>query len=77
MKEDVKRSAEVERRGFVVLGFKSQQIASKLLSVGILPGSRLFVIRVAPGGSVYYLKVDGVSVALRKNELAAIHLDKG
>ncbi len=57
-----------------VLGFTDQHIASKLLSIGILPGSQLQIIRKAPGGVVYYLKVDGVSIALRQNELQAIIL---
>ncbi len=57
-----------------VLGFTDQHIASKLLSIGVLPGSQLQIIRKAPGGFVYFLKVDGVSIALRKNELQAIIL---
>jgi len=56
------------------MGFKNQQVASKLLSVGILPGSTLQVIRKAPGGFVFFLKVDGVSIALRQNELESIIL---
>ncbi|HHB77699.1 MAG TPA: ferrous iron transporter A [Saprospiraceae bacterium] len=59
-----------------VQGFKNPQVASKLLSVGILPGSQLQIIRRAPGSYVYYIKVDDVSIALRKNELEAIILDK-
>jgi ferrous iron transport protein A len=59
-----------------VVGFKDQQIASKLLSVGILPGSQLQIVRRAPGGFVYYLKVDGISIALRQNELQSIILEK-
>ena len=55
-------------------GFIDQHIASKLLSIGILPGSTLQVIRSAPGSYVYYVKVDGVIVALRRNELNAIVL---
>lgn len=57
-----------------VLGFTDQHIASKLLSIGVLPGSQLQIIRKAPGGFVYFIKVDGVSIALRKNELQAIIL---
>jgi len=61
---------------FTVTGFKNQQVASKLLSVGILPGSQLQVIRKAPNGFVFYTKVDGISIALRQNELDAIILSK-
>ncbi len=61
---------------FTVMGFKNQQVASKLLSVGILPGSQLQVIRKAPNGYVYFIKVDDISIALRQNELDAIILNK-
>lgn len=57
-----------------VIGFKNMDIASKLLSVGILPGSQLRIIRTAPGGYVFYLDVDGIILALRKNELQSIIL---
>ncbi len=61
---------------FTVTGFKNQQVASKLLSVGILPGSQLQIIRKAPNGFVYYIKVDEISIALRQNELDAIVMKK-
>lgn len=61
---------------FTVTGFKNQQVASKLLSVGILPGSQLQVIRKAPNGFVFFIKVDGISIALRQNELESIILSK-
>ncbi len=61
---------------FTVTGFKNQQVASKLLSVGILPGSQLQIIRKAPNGYVFYIKVDEISIALRQNELDAILMKK-
>ncbi len=61
---------------FTVTGFKNQQVASKLLSVGILPGSQLQIIRKTPNGFVYYIKVDEISIALRQNELNAIVMKK-
>lgn len=61
---------------FTVKGFKDQQVASKLLSVGILPGSQLQIIRKAPSGFVFFIKVDGISIALRQNELESIILLK-
>lgn len=47
---------------------------NKLMSMGILPGSLLEVVRRDPWGTTYYLKVDGQAIALRKQELATIEM---
>ncbi|MEM6380239.1 MAG: FeoA family protein [Bacteroidota bacterium] len=54
--------------------FSNPQIASKLLAMGILPGSAIQMVRKAPFGGGCYAKVDNLLVALRKNEAETIIL---
>lgn len=52
--------------------FTNEQYAGKLIAIGIVPGSRLEVIRKAPFGGSWYVRVDRQCIALRKQELACI-----
>lgn len=47
---------------------------NKLLSMGILPGGLVEVIKLDPWGNTYYVKVDGQAIALRRQELAMLEL---
>lgn len=55
-----------------ILRFTNEQLATKLLDIGIKPGARLRLIRKSPFGGSYYVKVDRQCVALRREELACI-----
>lgn len=52
--------------------FANDQLAGKLLDIGVRPGSRLRVIRRAPFGGGWYVKIDRHCLALRGEELACI-----
>ena len=43
-------------------------LAGRLTAMGVLPGSLIEMIRPAPFGQTYYIKADGVRLALRKEE---------
>jgi Fe2+ transport system protein FeoA len=43
--------------------------------MGVLPGSSIEMIREAPFGFAYYVKVNGVRIALREEEAANILLE--
>lgn len=58
----------------IVAQFANEQIGSKLLAMGILPGSWLEVVREAPFGGGVVIKVDNNYLALRKQEAACILL---
>ncbi|MDW7690911.1 FeoA family protein [Flammeovirgaceae bacterium SG7u.111] len=58
----------------IVSDFLEEGTAAKLIEMGLLPGSRLRLIRTAPLGSPLYIKLDNSSVALRKDEAAHILL---
>lgn len=56
----------------IVGGFTDTQMACKLLSMGVLPGSRIQVVRKAPFGGAVYVSIDDQYLALREVELEAI-----
>lgn len=48
----------------------------KLLSMGLTPGAEFRVTRVAPMGDPVEIKVRGFSLSLRKEEAAALKVEK-
>ena len=59
-----------------IRGFTRRDVASKLLAMGVLPGSRIELIRKAPFGGAYYIAIDTHFLALRHKELLAIYVQK-
>jgi Fe2+ transport system protein FeoA len=55
-----------------VSSFTNENLAGKLLDIGVRPGSRLRIIRKGPFGGSWYVKIDRHCMALRKQELACI-----
>lgn len=58
----------------VVSHYASEQAGSKLMAMGVLPGSQVIVVRKAPFGGGWYVKVDNFYLALREEEAASIVL---
>lgn len=56
------------------ISFTNPALACKLTSMGVLPGVVIEMVRKAPFGDAYYIKADGVRLALRKEEAASILL---
>ena len=48
----------------------------KLLSMGLTPGIEFQVVRVAPMGDPVEVRVRGASVSLRKDEAAALQVER-
>jgi ferrous iron transport protein A len=46
----------------------------KLMNLGILPKTRVTVIRKAPFGGALYIKIDNYQMAMRPNEAASIYI---
>ncbi|MCX2745713.1 FeoA family protein [Mangrovivirga sp. M17] len=65
-----------EKRSARILSFQDDRIASKLLSMGILPGSMIQVVRKLPGRGAIYLKANGYGIALRNHEAASVLLEE-
>ena len=52
--------------------FSDEQAAFKLMTMGILPGQEVKVIRKAPLGGAIYLKTERQQFAIRNTEAACI-----
>ena len=50
-------------------------LAGRLTAMGVLPGAYVQMVRTAPFGEAYYVKVDGIRLALRADEAAGILLE--
>ena len=55
-----------------ILGFTDELISSRLMTMGILPGSQIELIRKAPLRGGFYIKFDNQRIALRSIEAASI-----
>ena len=60
----------------LVKSFDNLDCACKLLTLGILPKSKIVVIRRSPLGDALYLQLNGNKIALRNNEGAAILIEE-
>ncbi|MCB0631036.1 MAG: FeoA family protein [Saprospiraceae bacterium] len=56
----------------IISHFTDDQVAGKLMSMGVLPGSEIRLIRKAPFGGGWYVQIDRQILALRKDELDCI-----
>ncbi|MFT6334212.1 MAG: Fe2+ transport system protein FeoA [Saprospiraceae bacterium] len=59
-----------------VKSFDNLDCACKLLTLGLLPKSRVTVVRKSPLGDALYLQLDGHKIAIRNNEGAAILIEE-
>lgn len=53
-------------------GFSSDYVAGKLIAMGVLPGAAIQVLRRAPLGGGWYVRIGTQNLALRKDELESI-----
>jgi len=59
-----------------VQSFADSQMGGKLMSMGMLPGSLVELVRKASAGKTFFIKVNGFGMAVRKNEAANILLEE-
>lgn len=57
--------------------FMDDMIAGKLMTMGVLPGSEVRIIRRAPFKGGIYLKINGQNMVLREGEAETIILSTG
>lgn len=58
-----------------LLTFSDNELASKLTAMGVRPGVLVEMIRKAPFGAAFYVKIDGMRLAFRADEAACILLE--
>ena len=59
----------------LVKSFDNLDCACKLLTLGMLPKSKVTVVRKSPFGDALYLQLDGHKIALRNSEGLAILIE--
>ena len=62
-------------KGIIKLIKSGPTLKRKLLDMGIVPGSQLEVIRVAPFGDPVEVKIKGYNLSLRKEEAKQISIE--
>jgi len=55
-----------------IVDYLDKEIASRLLTLGLLPNTRIKYIRTSPFGGAYYIKFNGHCIALREEEASSI-----
>jgi|GEM_PF-2009627 ferrous iron transport protein A len=55
-----------------IAGFRSDYIAGKLMAMGVLPGADVEVLRRAPLGGGWYVRIGAQRLALREDEFDSI-----
>jgi ferrous iron transport protein A len=57
------------------IALSNSALAGKLTAMGVLPGALIEMVRPAPFGNAYYIKCDGIRLALREEEAGSIMLE--
>ena len=60
----------------IVQNFSDSKMGGKLMTMGMLPGSLVELVRKASAGKTFFIKVNGFGMAVRKNEAANILLEE-
>jgi Fe2+ transport system protein FeoA len=59
-----------------IIDFIDMEMASRLLTLGLLPNTRITYVRKSPFGGAHYIKVNGHSIALREKEASTIVISR-
>lgn len=59
-----------------IVDYLDKEIASRLLTLGLLPNTRIVYVRKSPFGGAHYIKFNGHSIALREEEASSIVIIK-
>lgn len=55
-----------------IISFKHQVVAQKLVTMGVIPGRNIEILRKSPFGGAYYVKVSNLNFAIREAEAKTI-----
>lgn len=59
-----------------IVDYLDKELASRLLTLGLLPETKVMYVRKAPFGGAHYIKFNGHAIALRENEALSIIIEK-
>lgn len=66
-------NAQVGVKG-IVSHFKDEHVACRLISMGLVPGCTIEILHKAPFGGAWYVKSEGLHLAMRTVEACCIVL---
>ncbi len=46
----------------------------KLMNLGIMPKTKVTMVRKAPFGGAFYIKIDNIQMAMRESEASSIYI---
>ena len=72
----VRASELIERERGRVCGFADECFAHKFMCMGVVPGSRVRLVRKAAFGRACYFDIDGRKLAVRREEAACLLLHR-
>jgi len=59
----------------VVASFRDNMLASRLMSMGVIPGTQVQIVRKSLTGATYFLQFSQLALAVRKEEAALIVIE--
>lgn len=59
----------------IVLAFTNAEYACKLLTIGLMPQTKITLLRKSPLGGAYYIKMDRQLIAVRAKEAVSIEVE--
>ena len=60
----------------IISGLKENVYTSKLMALGVLPKATIKMVRKAPFGKVFYIKLDDHQLAVREEEAKTVIIEE-
>ncbi len=73
-KESISLAALPEGHSGNIAALGENACTCKLLTLGLLPGARVTMVRKSPFGDAFYIKMEGYQLAVRKEEAMTIKI---
>lgn len=59
----------------IIKSFDNKTVAKKLITMGVIPGREIEILRKAPFGGAFYIRVSDLYFAIRKEEAEFIIIE--
>ena len=73
-KDSISLAALPEGHSGIIAALEENAYTCKLLTLGLLPGARVTMVRKSPFGDAFYVKMEGYQLAVRKDEAMTIKI---
>jgi ferrous iron transport protein A len=59
----------------VIISFTNEQLSSRLIDMGCMPGEQVVLSRTAPLGCPFAINISGYELSLRKEDAASVLIE--